>query len=141
MIQPSAYKPLVEKGVKVLRGYFSKSASGGYDINHNVDDIRSEYLSRHDALKDFGSGIVFGKVDMVINNTSLDQIIPSLEAIYEDDNRAEIIDLMTHEQYFWPFYAVYIPDHFERLDKAFRWVTEHGYKPVFLHEGFLGAAE
>jgi hypothetical protein len=141
MVQPSAYKPLADKGVKVLRGYFSKTASGGYDVNHNLDDIRSEYLSRHDALKDFGSGIVFGKVDMVINNTALDQIEPSLESIYEDDNRAEIMDLMTHEQYFWPFYAVYIPEHFERLDKAFRWVTEHGYKPVFMHEGFLGAPE
>ncbi len=141
MVQPSAYKPLADKGVKVLRGYFSKTASGGYDVNHNVDEIRSEYLSRHDALKDFDSGIVFGKVDMVCNSTPLDQIEPVLEAVYGDDNRAEIMDLMTHEQYFWPFYTSYIPEHFERLDKTLRWVTEHDYKPVFLHEGFLGAAE
>ena len=51
------------------------------------------------------------------------------------------MDLFTHEQYFWPFYRNYIPDHFARLDTALRWVTEHGYKPVFLHEGFLGAPE
>jgi len=24
---------------------------------------------------------------------------------------------------------------------AIRWVTEHGYKPVFFHEGFLGGRE
>ena len=54
---------------------------------------------------------------------------------------AEIMDLFTHEQYFWPFYCHYIPDHPQRLDTAIRWVTEHGYKPVFFHEGFLGGRE
>jgi hypothetical protein len=24
---------------------------------------------------------------------------------------------------------------------AIHWVTEHGYKPVFFHEGFLGGPE
>jgi hypothetical protein len=48
------------------------------------------------------------------------------------------MDLFTHEQYFWPFYVNYRPDHFQRLDTAIRWVTENGYQPVFYHEGFLG---
>jgi hypothetical protein len=56
-----------------------------------------------------------------------------------DANQAEIMDLFTLEQYFWPFYRNYVPDHAQRLDAATRWVTEHGYKPVFFHEGFLGA--
>jgi len=48
------------------------------------------------------------------------------------------MDLLTHEQYFWPFYRNYLPDHAARMDAAIRWVTENGYEPVFLHEGFLG---
>jgi len=32
----------------------------------------------------------------------------------------------------------YLPDHAQRLDAAIRWVTEHGYEPVFFHEGLLG---
>ena len=32
-------------------------------------------------------------------------------------------------------------DHFQRVDTALRWVTEQGYKPVFYHEGFLGAPQ
>lgn len=51
-----------------------------------------------------------------------------------------IADLFTHKQYFWPFYSNYVANHFERLDTTIRWVTEHGYKPVFFHEGFLGGA-
>ena len=56
----------------------------------------------------------------------------------DSPDTAEIIDLLTHEQYFWPFYKNYIPDHAKRMETAARFVTEHGYEPVFFHEGFLG---
>ena len=80
-------------------------------------------------------------MDIVCNNTPLDRIAPTLEPLQADPNHREIMDLFTHEQYFWDFYPNHIPDHAERLDAAIRWVTEHGYKPVFFHEGFLGAPE
>ncbi len=111
---------------------------GVWDVNYRFDEARSEYLSRHDALVDFDSGIVFSRVDIVVNNTSIKQIVRTLEPLTEDPNQAEIMDLFTHEQYFWPFYSNYVPDHFQRLDTAIRWVTENGCKPVFFHEGFLG---
>jgi len=137
MVQPEALKPLYERGVRVLSGYFRRQGDA-WDVNYLVDDVRSEYLSRHDALMDFGSGIVFSRVDIVCNSTPVDQIIPTLEPLTKDPNQAEIMDIFTHEQYFWPFYSNYIPDHFERLDVAIGWLTENGYKPVFFHEGFLG---
>jgi hypothetical protein len=140
MVQPTALKPLYERGVRVLSGYFRRQ-NGIWDVNYLLDDVRSEYLSRHDALMDFDSGIVFSRVDIVCNSTTVDQIIPTLEPLAKDPNQAEIMDIFTHEQYFWPFYANYIPDHFKRLDAAIRWVTENGYKPVFFHEGFLGGPE
>jgi hypothetical protein len=137
MVQPTALKPLYERGVRVLSGYFRPS-NGGWDINYLVDAKRSEYLSRHDALKDFSSGIVFSKVDIVCNTTPIDKIVATLAPLAEDPNTAEIMDLFTHEQYFWPFYSHFLADHAKRLDVAIRWVTEHGYKPVLFHEGFLG---
>ncbi|MEJ2705780.1 MAG: hypothetical protein P8Z79_25360 [Sedimentisphaerales bacterium] len=137
MVQPEALKRLYERGVRVLSGYFRRSSTG-WDVNYLLDDVRSEYLSRHDALMDFDSGIVFSRVDIVCNNTPIRKIVPTLEPCAKDPNQAEIMDLFTHEQYFWPFYSNYLPDHFDRLDVAIRWVTEHGYKPVFFHEGFLG---
>jgi hypothetical protein len=137
MVQPTALKPLFERGVRVLSGYFRR-LNGVWDVNYLFDDTISEYLSRHDALMDFDSGIVFSRVDIVCNSTPIDRIVPTLEPLAKDPNQAEIMDLFTHEQYFWPFYSHYLPDHFRRLDVAIRWVTEHGYKPVFFHEGFLG---
>ena len=137
MVQPPALKPLYQRGVRVLSGFFTQS-NGIWDVNYLLDDTRCEYLSRHDALMDFDSGIVFSKVDIVCNNVSVDKIVPTLEPLTKDPNQAEIMDLFTHEQYFWPFYVNYRPDHFQRLDTALRWATENGYKPVFYHEGFLG---
>ena len=138
MTRQEALKPLYDRGVRVLSGYFRKSGER-YDVNYRFDNEVSEYLSRHDAWKDFQSGIVFSRVDIVCNCVPNDQIVPTLEPLAKDPNQAEIMDLFTHEQYFWPFYEHYIPDHARRLETAIRWVTEHGYKPVFYHEGFLGA--
>jgi hypothetical protein len=137
MVQSTALKPLYQRGVRALSGYFRLS-DGVWDVNYRFDEARSEYLSRHDALMDFDSGIVFSRVDIVCNSTPVDQIVPKLAPLAKDPNHAEIMDLFTHEQFFWPLYSHYLPDHFQRLDTAIRWVTENGYKPVFFHEGFLG---
>ncbi len=138
MVRPEALKPLYKKGVRVLSGYF-QLWSNKWDINYLFDDVRSEYLSRHDALMDFESGIVFSRVDIVCNGTPLDRIVPTLAPLAKEPGTAEIMDLFTHEQYFWPFWPNYLPDHAKRLDTAIRWVTERGYKPVHFHKGFLGA--
>jgi hypothetical protein len=137
MTPHTVFKPLFDRGVRVLSGYFMRGANG-FDVNYLWDETRSEYMSRHDAWKDFESGIVFSRVDLVCNLAPVEQIAGTLEALTRDPNTAEIMDLFTHEQYFWPFYHNYIPDHAQRLDVAIRWATENGYRPVFLHEGFLG---
>jgi len=139
MMRHSAFKPLASRGVRVLSGSFKHG--NRYDVNYRWNDEVSEYLSRHDAWKDFESGIVFSLCDIVCNNVPVDRTATALEASAKDFNTAEIMDLFTHEQYFWPFYVRYLPDHPQRLDAAIRWVAEHGYKPVFFHEGFLGGRE
>jgi len=140
MVRPEAFKPLTTRGIKVLSGYF-RQIGGRWDVNYRLSDEISEYLSKHDAWLDYDSGMTFSKIDIVCNTVPLNEIPGVLDAAYSDPNQAEIMDLMTHEQYFWPFYTHYIPEHFQRLETAIRWVTERGYRPVFLHEGFLGAPE
>ena len=88
---------------------------------------------------DYDSGLIFSKVEFVIDRTPLDEILPKLEKALANPHTAEVIDLLTHEQYFWPFYGNYMPDHHQRLDRAFAFLSEHGYKPVFLDDGFYGA--
>lgn len=135
MTRPDAWKALYDKGSHVLGGYFSRWATG-WEVNYNMDAFRSEWLSRHDLLKDHVSGVTFSKVDIVVNNTPLDQIVPHLEKVVADPRQNEIIDVLTHEQYFWPFYTNYLPDHPQRMERAIKFLTERGYKPVFLQDEF-----
>jgi hypothetical protein len=137
MTRHSAFKPLYERGVRVLSGGFWREGDK-WDINYNWDDAHCEYCSRHNAWKDFESGIVFSLNSFCCNLVPVDRTVAALDAATRDPNTAETVDIVTHEQYFWPFYMAYIPDHFERLDTTLRWATEHGYKPVFYHKGFLG---
>jgi hypothetical protein len=76
---------------------------------------------------------------MVINLVPLDRIVPYLERVASDPHGSEIMELVIHEQYFYPDYRGYEPDYRARVDRALAWVTRRGYKPVFYDEGFLGA--
>jgi len=140
MTRHSVFKPLYNHGVRVLTGGFWH-VGNTWDINYNWDDVHSEYLSKHNAWKDFESGIVFSLNSHCCNLVPVARTAAALEAATKEPNTAEIVDIVTHEQYFWPFYMNYIPDHFQRLDTTLHWVTERGYKPVFFHDGFLGGRE
>ena len=139
-VLPIALKPLAQRGVRVLSAICGRNG-GVWDGVYNLDDERAEYLSRHDALVDYPSGIVFSHLDIMCNFRPLERIIPILAPLADDPNQAEIMDLLSHEQWYWPFYKDYSPDQIQRLETAIRWVTEHGYKPVFFQEGLLGAPE
>lgn len=140
MLLEASLKPLYERGVRVLSGDFGLH-QGAPHVHYCLDERRCEYLTRNGLLKDFASGIVFSRYALVCNSTPVERVAPILEPLAQNPWRAEIMDLFTHEQYFWPFYRAYLPDHAERLDVTIRWVTEHGYEPVFFHEGFLGITE
>ena len=137
MVPPEAWRAMYDDDIRVLSG-FAHPTSRGYDVNYWLDPVRSEWLYHHEALKDFASGLVFSRVDIVCNNTPVEQIAPTLQPMVDNPRQAEIMDLFTHEQYFWPFYVRHVPDHGERLNQTIRWVTERGYEPVLFHEGLMG---
>ncbi len=139
---PQLFPLLYQKGTRCLSGYFIKSESGDrYDISYEMDAERCAYLETHDALMDFRSGICLSRTDIIFNNTPVEQVIPTLAPQLENNDTAEYIDLLTHEQYFWPFYFNFRPDHYERIATGLKFLNDHGYKPVWQHEGFRGAPE
>jgi hypothetical protein len=143
MTPRSALKPLYDHGVRVLSTDFyhkrpPKPLKGHWDINQELPDDISEYCATHDAWKDFDSGIVISMIDIVCNKVAAKDTTGLLKSLTENPLRSEIMDLFTHEQYFWPFYPHYVPDHWQRIEAAIRFVSEHGYQPVFFHEGLLG---
>jgi hypothetical protein len=133
-VGPQAWKALYDHGSRVICGYFRKSSRKGekWLVSYGMDDERAEWLSHHDLLKDYSSGLMFSRLDLRVDSTPLDQIVPTLETAVADPRQAEIIELLTHEQYFWPFYRRYLPDHWQRMERALEFVTQHGYKPTMM---------
>lgn len=147
MIPPGCLRVLTERGVKILTGRFinvTDSVEEGarsekiLDIGYFVDRKRSEYLMQNSVIYDFEHSILFMKGDVTCNLDTKEDIVRKLEDKWNNPHYSETVNIATHEQYSFKFYKNYIPDHFERMETAIRWLADHDYKPVFFHEGFLG---
>ena len=99
------------------------------------------YLEKHGALYDRGLGIFFYHDWIICNLLTVEQI-PRLFKRVKDTAEMYKCDLFSaggHEQYSFPGYSNYQPDHFQKLDETARlMVEEAGCTPVFYQDGLLG---
>ncbi|HZT31052.1 MAG TPA: SMP-30/gluconolactonase/LRE family protein [Bryobacteraceae bacterium] len=135
-----AARALRAEGVRGLVGYF-EARDGLPSVCYYLPLAQWRYLSGRDYWKDTREDLLFLRHDMVVNLFPLEQIVPRLEQVAADPHQAEILELMIHEQYFYPDYRAYEPDYRQRVERAIQWVTRHGYRPVFYSDGFLGAPD
>ncbi len=138
MYIPEAFPALYDLGVRALSADCWK-APWGWDINYWLDPIRTQWIVDHGAIMDCDSGICFPHTDIIVNSTPPEQVASVLGPYRRNPHHADFMNIITHEQYFWPFYSNYVPDHRERCSATLRWLADNGYEPVFMHEGFLGA--
>ena len=136
-VRPGSLQVLINRGWRTLSGSCwplrSKQGSAYVD-QYQVPEYAIRHVDQHDAWYNFENGLLFSKIDLCCNRVPLKDTLPTLQQAYDNPNTREVMDLGTHEQYFWPFYKNYMPDHAERLDCTFRFVTEHGYKAIFPEE-------
>ena len=146
MALPEAFYVLKERGVKVLCGEFinAKTFVGEKDRNSQTTDIgyyrdkdTALYLLHHHLLYDFEHELLFVKGDVCCNLLTREEIAEKLTVSCQRPGHTTL-NLLTHEQYSFDYYHNFIPDHFDRMEAAVRIATEHGYQPVFFHDGFLG---
>ena len=97
------------------------------------------WFKHHDYWKDMEQDIFIVRQDIVLNSVPLDRIVPHLERQAADPGQSEVMQLLIHEQYFYPYDRHYLPDFRARVERAIEWATRRGYKPVFYKDGFLGA--
>lgn len=135
----AAARALREEGVRGLVGYFEERDELPR-VAYYLFTPQWRYLLARDYWKDTRQDLIFLRHDLVINTVALEGIVPHLERVAADPHQAEVLELMIHEQYFYPDYVAYQPDFRRRVERAIRWAVERGYRPAFFEEGFLGAA-
>ncbi len=126
-------RALRQFGFRALAGYF-KFAGDKPSVSYYLDKSRIEHLNKRDFWKDHSEDIVFSKIDMVLDQTKKEEIVPNLERLRANPHEAGFLELMVHEQYFYQDYLAYQPDFKEKLETAVKWASENGYRPAFLSE-------
>ncbi|MFA6929337.1 MAG: hypothetical protein WCT05_03345 [Lentisphaeria bacterium] len=147
MMQPDHLSVLTKRGCRVMSGSFinSKTYVGEQDTCEAVCDIgyyqdadTASYLCAKHRLFDFDHGLCWEKDALCCNLLNKEEIKNKLNTLVKPGYTADTINLASHEQYSFPYYFNYLPDHLERIDLAAQWVTENGFVPVFYSHGFLG---
>lgn len=130
-------RALRDSGYTALAGYFVVE-EGEEPVSYYLDDEKKLNLNKRIAWRDNLEGIIFSRINIVINNHELDRIVPYLDSIRKNPHKSAYMDVMIHEQYFYPDYKDYQPDFREKVLTTIRWVTDNGYQPAFLSECLFG---
>lgn len=136
-IRPESIRILIERGWRTFSGSMwplRGSPRSPYIDKYQLPEFGMRYLDEQDAWYNWENGLLFSKIDLCCNRVPLKDTLPTLQKSYDNPNTREVMDLATHEQYFWSFYKNYMADHAKRLDETFRFVHEHGYKAIFPEE-------
>jgi len=100
------------------------------------------YLESHRVYYDPALGIFFSAASACCCNlTPLAEIPAKFRKYFSNAEKfgIEVCGAGSHEQYTFPYYPNYIPDHLARIEEATRcMVEEWGSKPVFFSDGLLG---
>lgn len=119
-------RALGDVGVKALLGLFGTpdAPRTSYGLSTaDADAVRRGTPVRRD-------GITYFPIDVVLNLFTPDEIARRLEALGERRH----INVMIHEQYFYPDYFAYQPDFKTKLETAFGFFARRGYESRFLEE-------
>lgn len=127
-----ACRALRDRGYTALAGYFNVDDNAAPVSYYLTPDQRRHLKSRF-IWRDNKEGIIFARIALVVNTVKLEEIVPYLDNIKKTYN-PQYIDLMIHEQYFYPDYAHYQPDFSEKMITAVKWAVNNGFKPGFLKE-------
>ena len=122
-----------------MSGADTAATTEGLQMHYGFLDEGS-YFKNHKAFYDPTLGISLFTSSVCCNLVPLANIAPRLQNAMQTNDMfgTEIIGTVSHEQYSFPTYSNYLPDHLERLEMAIKTMTESGYKPVFFTNGLLG---
>lgn len=118
---PDAVSAFKDAGVKGLVGLFEP---GRYCYNLCYDEFTEPY--KYDEK----SGLYYFVNDMIVNLYPLSEITDRLEKVRDK----EFVEVMIHEQYFYPRFCMYQPDFAEKIEACVKYFTQNGRKSIFLDE-------
>ena len=125
-------RALRDSGYTALAGYFNVD-DNQFPASYYLNEEQRRHIKNRFIWRDNKEGIIFARMALVVNTVKLEEILPYLENVKKTFN-PHYIDLMIHEQYFYPDYFGYQPDYREKVMTSVKWAVDNGYTPGFLKE-------
>ncbi|OGV69406.1 MAG: hypothetical protein A2283_11235 [Lentisphaerae bacterium RIFOXYA12_FULL_48_11] len=144
MVRADSYKVLAQRGVRMLpTGGRKNPGTGDKFCDFMLPNSITAYIRENQGWMDFDSGIIFynGGMPSTCEWVPVEQTIPLMHRKLDNPRLNMLVNIAGHEQYWWPFYKNYKKDIFDRWEAALRYITERGYKPIWIEDGFFGGVE
>ncbi len=122
-----------------LSGEDNAASSDGLKMHYEYPE-ETGYLTGHYHYYDPTLDVIFFRGVLCCNLTPIEEIPNRVAAAMKkvESNGVEALSFVSHEQYTFPSYPNYIPDHLDRLLLTARLFKENGFTPVFFNNGVLG---
>jgi hypothetical protein len=123
-----------------LSGADKSSPTEGLKMHYDFPEETDYVVRMHRPFFDPSLGVSFFRCILCANLVPLVEIAPRVQDALNAARQygTESLVFASHEQYSFPSYPNYIPDHLERIALASRLLAENGYQFVFANEGFFG---
>ena len=145
MTNPENFHILKERGTRCLSGGYLGCVVSVSEKSHSVAVTDVGYHYEQDVahcLVDCGPVWYDRKYDIVLGTgmvcCNYDDIATLQKKFAALPPEQEIISLMSHEQYSFPDYFNYIPDHLDRVEEACRLAQEYNCTPAWFSKGIWG---
>ena len=111
----------------------------GLKMHYGFEE-ETDYLERYHAYYDPSLDFIFYRGTICCNLVPLAEIPKRFASILKEADTlgTEALNFASHEQYTFPSYPNYLPDHMERIALTARLFAENGFEPVFFNDGLLG---
>ena len=126
-----------KEACKAFRANGYKYLQGGTPINYYLTDEQFlEAVRKYGNYYDPETDLVFTTNSCMLNAAEVGptEIPKRLDERSKQYPLNGFIDLIIHEQYFYPHFHLHRPDYRERIEAGIRWCHEHGYEPSFRSE-------
>ena len=113
------------------------AAFGAEYFNRPEED---SYLARERKYYNFELGVFIARGAICCNLVPLEETTKRMQNYFElaKETGNEVFSAASHEQYSFPYYKNYLPDHLDRIELTTKFLVEFGCKPIFFSQGLLG---
>jgi hypothetical protein len=127
------------EGCRALRDLGYKCQVGDFNVDNDLPAVsyyldveKRRHINKRFIWKDNREDIIFFRSAIIIDCQKLENIAGFLDNIHADPQKSGYMDLLIHEQYFYPDYVNYQSNYRDKVRTSVKWAVEKGYKPEFL---------